>query len=286
MADSSEPPDTLTATAQLRIGSQRLKFRLVVPASEVPAESLLPTLHELSNRVAEGVETQASERELKVSCRKGCGACCRQLVPVTPAEARLLAHIVSGLPDAAQAVIRERFRQTVQSLQDAGLEERAMNYHKLPSPEVRALVFEYFQLGITCPFLEEESCSIHPLRPLACREYLVVSSPEHCATLDGTQIQRLRFPVSIAGALAQVEGASAPQRNKYLPLIMALERSESDGLEVELRPGPNWVQAFFEELSGSRIPDPVLPGTVVELPDMQTRTGRAPDSPDSGAGQP
>ena len=32
-----------------------------------------------------------------------------------------------------------------------------------------------------CPFLEEESCSIHPDRPLVCREYLVTSPAELCA---------------------------------------------------------------------------------------------------------
>jgi Fe-S-cluster containining protein len=32
-----------------------------------------------------------------------------------------------------------------------------------------------------CPFLEDESCSIHPDRPLVCREYLVTSPAELCA---------------------------------------------------------------------------------------------------------
>jgi hypothetical protein len=33
----------------------------------------------------------------------------------------------------------------------------------------------YFLQGVACPFLEAESCGIHPDRPLACREYLVTS---------------------------------------------------------------------------------------------------------------
>jgi hypothetical protein len=28
------------------------------------------------------------------------------------------------------------------------------------------------------------------------------------------------------------------------------------GGDVELRPGPKWVQAFFADLSGTEIPDP------------------------------
>ena len=42
---------------------------------------------------------------------------------------------------------------------------------------MRILGREYFQLGIPCPFLEEESCSIYHDRPITCREYLVTSPP-------------------------------------------------------------------------------------------------------------
>jgi hypothetical protein len=45
---------TLSDTTELRIGGNKLK--LVVPANDVPPESLLPTLHELSNLIIEGVE--------------------------------------------------------------------------------------------------------------------------------------------------------------------------------------------------------------------------------------
>ena len=36
-------------------------------------------------------------------------------------------------------------------------------------------------MGVPCPFLEDESCSIHPERPLVCREYLVTSPAALCA---------------------------------------------------------------------------------------------------------
>jgi hypothetical protein len=107
LSQTDQKFDALTATAKLRIGNQKLELRLVVPAGEVPAETLLPTLHELSNRVAEGVEERVQKNGLKISCRKGCGACCRQPVPISRAEARLLAGIVHGMPDEAQVVIRE-----------------------------------------------------------------------------------------------------------------------------------------------------------------------------------
>jgi Fe-S-cluster containining protein len=257
--------DALTATAKLRIGNQKLELKLVVPADEVPAETLLPSLHQLSDRVVEGVEERVRKNGMEISCRKGCGACCRQPVPISRAEARLLAGIVQGMPEEAQAVIRERFDSALRHLRESGLEDRAMNYHRLSENEVRSMAHDYFALGIPCPFLEDESCSIHPFRPLVCREYLVISSPDYCATLAEDRIKRLQFPVSIAGAFAGMDGTAQRGENMYLPLIMALEWAEAHSSEVELRPGPSWVKTFFQDLSGAKIPDPMIPGTVVDL---------------------
>lgn len=273
MTDYSSESNALTATAELRIGGQQLKLKLVVPAGEVPPEVLLPSLQQLSDRVVEGVEDKVRRNGLEISCRKGCGACCRQLVPISPAEARLLAEIVENMPTEAQAVIRKRFDLAVQRLQESGLQEQAINYHRLSESEIRSVGSAYFKLGIPCPFLDEESCSIHPFRPLVCREYLVISSPDHCATLAEEHIRRLQFPVSIASAFAGMDGVSVPGENIYLPLIIALQWSAAHAGEVELRPGPKWVQAFFQDLSGARLPDPVIPGRVVHLPDDEPQAG-------------
>lgn len=265
MTEHSSEPDTLTATAELRIGSQKLQLKMLVPAGEVPPEVLLPSLQQLSDRVVKGVEDKVSRNGLEISCRKGCGACCRQLVPISPAEARLLAVIVENMPEEARAAIRDRFDQAVQRLQESSLQEQAVNYHRLPESEVKSMGRAYFELGIPCPFLDDEACSIHPFRPLVCREYLVVSSPDHCATLAEEHIQRLQFPLSIASAFAGMDGVSAPGENIYLPLILALQWSAAHAGEVGLRPGPEWVQTFFKDLSGADIPAPHMPGRMVEL---------------------
>lgn len=265
MTEYSSEPDTLTATAELRIGSQKLQLKLVVPTGEIPPEALLPSLQQLSDRVVNGVEDKVRRNGLEISCRKGCGACCRQPVPISRAEARLLAGVVEGMPEEAQAVMRERFDSALQRLRESGLEDRAMNYHRLSEDEIRSMTHDYFELGIPCPFLEDESCTIHPFRPLVCREYLVISSPDHCATLAEEHIRRLQFPVSIASAFAGMDGVSAPGENIYLPLILALQWSTAHAGEVELRPGPEWVQTFFKDLSGTDIPAPRMPGRTVEL---------------------
>jgi len=255
----------LTASTELRIGGQQFALKLAVPATEVPPESLLPSLQELSNRIATGVEDKVKRNGLAVSCRKGCGACCRQHVPISPAEARLLSVIVDNMPDDVRETIRERFDQASRRLEESGIKEQALNYHRLSPPEVQEMVHAYFRLGIPCPFLEDESCSIHPFRPLICREYLVISSPAHCATLAEDQIRRLQFPVSVAATFAEQEGMVQQGENPYIPLVLALEWTEAHGQDIEMRPGPEWLSAFFEDLSGAEIPSPPMPGTTMEI---------------------
>jgi len=259
MNDTPPEAQTISATTELRIGGNNLKLKLVVPASDVPPESLLPTLHELSNLIVDGVEQKVQRQGVEISCKKGCGACCRQHVPISPAEARLLTAVVKNMPDPGRLEIEKRFAQAAQQLRESGIMDQAMNYHRLSEKETGAMVKDYFELGIACPFLEDESCSVHPFRPLICREYLVISSPNHCAKLEEKHIKRLKLPVSVADTFSGMNGVRKKGENKYIPLVMALEWTEQHSDDCEYRPGPKWVQSFFADLSGAEIPEPDLP---------------------------
>ena len=115
-----------------------------------------------------------------ISCKAGCGACCRQLVPITPTEAYNLRDLIESLPEPRRSDIRARFAEARRKLDEAGLLEKLLHPETV-GDELRAVGMEYFRLGIACPFLEAESCSIYPDRPIACREYLVTSPAEGAA---------------------------------------------------------------------------------------------------------
>ncbi len=259
MTDTNPATRTISATTELLIGGNKLKLKLVVPVDPVPSESLLPALHEFCSHIVDGVAENAQNQGASISCKEGCGACCRQHVPISPAEGRLIASVIENLPETRQAIIRKRFAKAVHRLRESGAMDKAMNYHQLSKEETIAMAKEYFELGIACPFLENESCSIHPFRPLICREYLVISSPSHCAKLEGEKIKRLQLPVSVAKTFSAMDGVHTKGENQYIPLIMALEWTEEYTDDLELRPGPKWVQNFFQDLSGSEIPEPDLP---------------------------
>ena len=96
---------------------------------------------------------------------------------------------------------------------------------------------------IPCPFLEDESCSIHPERPLVCREYLVTSPAELCAGATQEGVTPVAVPkVSMAARGLQEES------DDWFPLALLMAWSRRRPRPARRRPGPEWVQRFLKEL--------------------------------------
>ena len=79
------------------IAGAPVEVELAVRAGPATFEEVLPIFQGLSDLfVAQGVARAEAEGR-PVTCRAGCGACCRQLVPVSDAEARALARLVEAM---------------------------------------------------------------------------------------------------------------------------------------------------------------------------------------------
>src|SRR4029079_16779549 len=168
---------TVKVTLQATIGCCQLDLAATVPAGPTQLDELLPLLQVLSDNVVSSAEQEAQQRGTCISCRKGCGACCRQLVPISPVEARHIARLVAQMPEPRRQEMLRRFAAAKERLQEAGLwESLSRRQGVTPLP----IGMQYFRLGIPCPFLEDESCSIHKERPLTCRAFLVVTPAENC----------------------------------------------------------------------------------------------------------
>lgn len=90
-----------------------------------------------------------------VSCSKGCHFCCRQNVHVYKGEA---------------AVIAEYCREHGIEIPKSYLaQQMKYGWRELAQTEVG-----------WCVFLKNGECSIYPVRPIACRNYFVVSNPKLC----------------------------------------------------------------------------------------------------------
>jgi Fe-S-cluster containining protein len=218
-----------TGKATLVMGGEPVAFELTVPAGPVAVEDVLPIFQGLGSLFAERARARAAAEGRIVSCRAGCGACCRQLVPIAAAEARALARVVRSLPEPRQTAVRERFAAAVEAVAEAGLFDRLTDQGERRFEAG----LDYFRLGIACPFLEDEACSIHADRPLSCREYLVTSPAENCRSPTPGGIDKLTLEGDPSLAVLK-----ADPRDGWLPLVHALVFDETAPPSALDRTGP------------------------------------------------
>ena len=226
-----------------------------LPSGAVPAFAVLPALRVFVDAQMQRVENESAARGETITCRAGCGACCRQNVPISDMEARALAALIERMPEDRQARVRARFAEAEARLRDAGIWDRLKGGVLVKNSAHKELVLDYFLLGIACPFLEDEACSIYADRPLVCREYLVISPAAHCAKLDLSRIKRLPAPPS-SRALHVMDADGDPEKYNVISLVALLDWLRSHPEEPELRTAEEWIGHFGRAMQ-ARVGDSV-----------------------------
>lgn len=224
-----------------------------LPDQPLRPVELLPVLLSFTDAVVSMSETRAAENGETISCRAGCGACCRQLVPVSEPEALHLAGLVAGMPPDRRARVEERFRDACDRAA-AVLGPLHASEGEAAMAEMGQAAEAYFTLGLACPFLEEESCSIHPDRPSICREYLVTSHPDHCARMDKMEVKRVPVPVTVSSTLIYFDGGATAAEPRVMPLIESLDwaaRRHGDSRPGDREvPAPEMFRNFLKLFAG------------------------------------
>ncbi|MDH5655496.1 MAG: YkgJ family cysteine cluster protein [Spirochaetia bacterium] len=105
---------------------------------------LLDSYQRMDTGVDLGIRLEAEKRGKKLACHKGCSSCCitHGEIPVYPLE---LVGITWYVTEKTGGEKRKKIRESL----------------------------EKHQPGDPCPFLLDHECSIHPMRPLACRQFNV-----------------------------------------------------------------------------------------------------------------
>jgi len=236
--------DMISGQGTLRIDGAAVTISFTVPSGACGAESLLKDAHGLATTVTEVAVAKVEQQGRRVSCAKGCAACCRQMVPITPTEARQLAAVVDAMPPDRAATLRERFANTRATMAAVDLPPRG--HPDTDKAAYRAFGLAWIAQSVPCPFLEDESCSIHPLRPLVCREYLVTSPPAACATIGSGDVQMVPIPLRVWAAFGR--SASPDRALDWMPLSDALEFSANTPRPDDTRTGPQRVADFLREI--------------------------------------
>src|SRR5437588_12234271 len=106
----------MCAGIELQLGRRRLQVKVDVPAAAARRVDLLPLLQNLADAVVTAAADDVDQQGQAISCKKGCAACCRQLVLIGPTEARRLRALIDAMPERRRADVLARFAQARERL--------------------------------------------------------------------------------------------------------------------------------------------------------------------------
>jgi Fe-S-cluster containining protein len=181
---------------------------------------------------ADAVARRSADREVSrgssISCRKGCAACCRYLVRLSPPEVLHLRRALEALPEPRRTEVRARFAAARERLADEDLlhdlETGLARGGNDPGHDhrVETLARRYLALRIPCPFLdlEEEACGIYLDRPAPCRQHLVTSPAELCRDPFTENVRLVPLRRSLRDELMRAAARITGDSEQVVPLVL------------------------------------------------------------------
>jgi Fe-S-cluster containining protein len=249
----------------LAVGKGEISVTAAVPAGQTNLTRILPVLQALDDSFVANVAAATAEVGHPISCKAGCCACCSQLVTISIFEAEALALWIRSLPESIQHELAERFNQAFIKLSAAGLIDRLVQIGnqdgQSESESYRRVGLDYLYQRVPCPFLVDESCSIYPIRPLVCREYLVTSPPANCFDPGFLKVAAVQLPVQLFPTLNQMGAEIERDTRGWIPLVFlfAWMKTDSHPGQFISGTGPEVLYEFVKRLATP--PTPLPPPT-------------------------
>jgi Fe-S-cluster containining protein len=202
----------------------------------------IPLAQGLCDKIISTTLSEAQNLGWKVPCKKGCGFCCKNLVPLSAPEALWLSEEICRLPKSEQKVLQR-------SIEFARRKLLSVAPPELAEPDMQQEISDWYSgLNLTCPFLVDNSCAIYRFRPLACREHTVTGT----SGCGKSHNQVIRPPVSILEAVAQ--------------LCAQFGESQTDAIMLPVSFA--WVQSAKEQKVGTYYMSQLL-GKLIEIMEQQ-----------------
>jgi Fe-S-cluster containining protein len=245
MPDSTNnlQPNMVKASFSLPVGGGQLRASAQLPVGRTTLTELLPIVRNLEGAIIGRVSEEAQAVGTPISCHAGCAACCRQMVPVSMFEAEALTRWMATLPEEARADIESRFHRALSALRDAGVIEKILEPNwPLEEGFATDVAISYFRAHVACPFLENENCGIYPIRPLACREYMVTSPAALCQDPAKNAVHGVQLPLKLSHVLYAFGRKKEHDTRGWIPLVFLLAWARSG-----TTPG-DWVAGTGEEV--------------------------------------
>jgi len=231
--EPSHPPERLDVSITTPAGP--VTATVEISTGFVPVTQIVPLLRRLGQQAHALEQQRTTATGQKISCAKGCAACCRMLVPVSAPEAFALRDMVASLPDDRRQAIRRTVTDTSARLEQAGLLKQLQQVAETDRPiaddAMEPINRAYYALKLPCPYLENEVCSIYEDRPAACRELLVTSPADWCQDMVNKPVRAIPVPLRISTILGLLWSGLTGSPPRLIPLPLALDWADRHAAE-------------------------------------------------------
>lgn len=204
----------------LETGLGPIQGRVAVKTAGTRLAEMAPMAFGITDILVDRALQREREAGREISCAVGCGSCCRQMVQISPCEVFYLTAIMDGFEEKRRAEYLSRFRRIEQEIAERGITGAVLEPREADG-DAYSVAREYFSMEMPCPFLENESCSIYPNRPVACREYNVTSPATFCAAPYTNAIETVPMPIPLSVPLTQLAAKLTGLKSALIPLALA-----------------------------------------------------------------
>ena len=241
--------DVKSAVVRQLVGAQ-----VVVTDAPAGLGDLVPLARALATRIGADAVRRADSTGQRVPCSKGCAACCRYLVPLSAPEALWMGREIESLSGSRRVNTAQALTTAARRILGAWPEYSSLEIdpdeNGSAASASESLGRWYASLGLDCPFLRGEACTIYDRRPIACREHAVLGTAEHCEGFSPGCGNRLEMPVKVLDALAQLAAEIEQTEVEAVTMPFVLFwYAENRHRELRTWPGPELVSRFLDCLA-------------------------------------
>lgn len=196
-------------------------IEITIPDKQVKLSEMVPFAHFIVDQMVKMAINRSSQ---PVVCAKGCGVCCNQLVPLSLPELFFIVEQLRVMSPQQRFPILSRFDATEKQLMACNLIQQLRSLDQTKND--RLIAERYFHMNLPCPFLDQQACSIHPWRPVVCREFNALSDPNLCSDPFNNKISSISYPKRPSSILAKLFGMITNTAPILTPMPLLFESFE------------------------------------------------------------
>ncbi len=209
-------------TLQLEAAGRSIQVSCDFPRGEAYLRDLVPLALQITDTLGELAADEQRQAGEPTTCQRGCAACCRELVVLSPPEVFHLMATLDGLAASARSRVTSHFDALAGELDRRDMSAELLDPTYSETPPHVPIAADYVRARFACPCLHDEECSIYPARPLACRTHGVTSPPSLCDEPGKPDVRKIRVAGALAPKLAWLTADLLQLDPCMVPLPLAL----------------------------------------------------------------